>query len=281
MIKNKIPDYELYKAKFLTGMSLEKIGHEYRLCAYRLGKALKEDGVVIARNNQKYTYNTSFFNHIDTEEKAYWLGFLYADGYVSKRTSIELCLAKVDENHLEAFRDKIAPGAPLRPKKIKLKDKVFQAVRLTVTSKEIKEQLDRLHCFNSKSLTLKFDKELLSPKLTRHFIRGYFDGDGSVYASGWTLSGNGEFLSALQTYLLEHAPGYTEVAVFKDKRSNVYSINKGAPRAALKFLDYIYSDASVYLERKYNKYVELSKHLPQRAEMLVSKSRKKSGRLKC
>lgn len=280
MKKERIANYELYKTKFLAGTSLEKISKEHHICAYKLGKALKEDGVIIVRNNQKHTYNTDFFECIDTEEKAYWLGFLYADGYVSKRTTMELALAKVDEKHLEAFRDLIAPDASLEFRETKLKDKVYHFVRLTFTSKKIKEQLNRLNCLNNKSLTLQFNENLLPDNLMRHFLRGYFDGDGSIYHSGWSLAGNAEFLKALQNYLLKHVPGYTEVVVHKDKRSNVSSINKGTPRAALKFLHYIYQNATVYLERKYNKYIELSKHLPQRAEMRVSKSRKNTGTLK-
>lgn len=280
MKKDRIPNYELYKAEFLAGVSLEKISKKYHTCAYKLGKALKEDGVVIVRNNQKHTYNTEFFKHIDTEEKAYWLGFLYADGYIGKRTTMELALAKADEKHLEAFRDCIAPKVPLEPREIKLKGKMFHAVRLSFTSKEIKDQLNSLGCLNKKSLTLQFNKNLLTSDLMRHFLRGYFDGDGCIYATGWVLSGNAKFLTAVQTYLLEHVSGYTQVEVRKDKRSNIYSVSKGTPRAALRFLHYIYQNATIYLERKYNKYIELSKHLPQRAEMLVSKSRKKSGRLK-
>lgn len=281
MRKDKIKNYELYKTKFLNGMSMAKIAKEYKICPYNLGKALKEDGVIVVSNNQRHKYNTAFFKHIDNEEKAYWLGFFYADGYVGKRTTMELALAKVDENHLEKFRDCIAPGVLLENKKIMFKNQIFHAVRLTFTSKEIKEQLSKLNCLNNKSLTLQFDKNMLSSDLNRHFIRGYFDGDGSVYKMGWTLSGNLGFLTALQDYFIEHIKGYTPVNIFKDKRSNVYSLSKGTPRAALKFLHYIYKDATIYLERKYKKYIELAKHLPQRTEMSVSKSRKKSGRLKC
>lgn len=43
----------------------------------------------------------TYFENIDTEEKAYWLGFLYADGYVNaNEDKIELCLAEKDFHHL-------------------------------------------------------------------------------------------------------------------------------------------------------------------------------------
>ena len=46
------------------------------------------------------------FENIDTEEKAYWLGFLYADGYVNaNEDKIELCLAEKDFHHLEKFKN--------------------------------------------------------------------------------------------------------------------------------------------------------------------------------
>jgi hypothetical protein len=97
--------YTKYKEEYLSGVSLEKIGQKYHICPYRLGKALKKDGIVIIRHNQKHNYNSSIFELIDSEEKAYWLGFLFADGYISKnKQTLEVGLSEIDKSHLEKLR---------------------------------------------------------------------------------------------------------------------------------------------------------------------------------
>lgn len=277
MIKHRITDYELYKKKFLSGTSLEKIGKEHKICAYRLGKALKEDGVVIAQNNQRHKYNIDFFKTIDSEEKAYWLGFLYADGYVGKSSKMELCLKYSDMDHLRKFRDVISPTLPIQPRVIRLKKREYKACRISFTNNIIKQQLGDLGCYNCKSHSLKFSRKIVDLKLMPHFIRGYFDGDGCIFKSGWTISGNKEFLTKLQEFIVALNIGHTAVKIYKDKRGAVHSLQKGTPRAALKFLDYIYNNCTIYLKRKYTLYNTLRQHLPQRAEMRVCKSRKKSG----
>ena len=278
MIKDNIADFEKYKEKFLRGESLVKIGSKYKVCPRRLGKALKEDGVAIRRNNQKYAYNLEFFDKIDSEEKAYWLGFLYADGYIGKSTAMELTVKAGDRAHLCKFRDHICADLPIADKIVTLKGKKYPACRLSFTSGIIKSQLCKLGCINRKTDTLRFSDTLCPTEYTPHFIRGYFDGDGCIVDCGFSLCGNCEFLRGLQRYIVKNAIGYTAVKILKDKRANVWKIQKLTPRAALKFLHFIYLNSHIHLDRKYVMYKKLSQHLPQRAEMRVRKSRKKPGR---
>ena len=76
-----------------------------------IGKILNLDRAAVSRNLKKLGIDTSrntlikdIFRQIDTEEKAYWLGFLYADGYVSKYNQVEVSLALKDKNHLEKLK---------------------------------------------------------------------------------------------------------------------------------------------------------------------------------
>ena len=114
------------------------------------------------------------FETIDTEEKAYWLGFLYADGSVgSKEHKIELGLAEQDLKQIEKFRDFIGINNKIsyRP--------TTKSYRYSFRSEFCKEDLIKQGCMPKKSLILKFPTEDQVPQnLIRHFIRGYFDGDG-------------------------------------------------------------------------------------------------------
>ena len=114
------------------------------------------------------------FETIDTEEKAYWLGFLYADGSVSsKEHKIELGLAEQDLKQIEKFRDFIGIM-----NKISYRS-TTKSYRYSFRSESCKEDLIKQGCVPKKSLILNFPTENQVPKnLIRHFIRGYFDGDG-------------------------------------------------------------------------------------------------------
>ena len=116
------------------------------------------------------------FEIIDTEEKAYWLGFLYADGSVgSKEDKIELGLAEKDLKHIEKFRDFMNIT-----NKISYREST-RSYRISFRSSKCKQDLINKGCIPKKSLILEFPNEKQVPNnLIKHFIRGYFDGDGSI-----------------------------------------------------------------------------------------------------
>jgi hypothetical protein len=118
--------------------------------------------------------NIDIFQNIDTEEKAYWLGFLYADGCVhSQENKIELGLAEKDYEHLNKFRNFLQIK-----NKIAYRDST-KSYRLSFRSKKSKQDLIALGYIPCKSLLLHFPNSQQVPDyLIKHFIRGYFDGDG-------------------------------------------------------------------------------------------------------
>ena len=123
-----------------------------------IGKILNLDRAAVSRNLKKLGFDTSrntlikdIFHIIDTEEKAYWLGFLYADGYVSKYNQVEVSLALEDEDHLIKLKDFINTNTKI------IKDD--HRCRLLFCSKELVKDLANLGCINNKSLILTFPTE--------------------------------------------------------------------------------------------------------------------------
>ena len=106
------------------------------------------------------------FNKIDTEEKAYWLGFLYADGSVgSKEDKIELGLAEKDLKHIEKFRDFMNIT-----NKISYRERT-KSYRMSFRSIQCKQDLINKGCVPKKSLILNFPNENQVTKLLiRHLI---------------------------------------------------------------------------------------------------------------
>ena len=195
------------------------------------------------------------FEIIDTEEKAYWLGFLYADGSVgSKEDKIELGLAEKDLKHIEKFRDFMNIT-----NKISYREKT-KSYRMSFRSAQCKQDLINKGCVPKKSLILNFPNENQVPKyLIRHFIRGYFDGDGwftnteKCFQVG--IIGTENFIN-----------GFLDSIENIDKKNKIFDVHRedgakryifGAYNDVLNFLNWIYKDSNIYLDRKYKKFIEI------------------------
>lgn len=126
---------------------------------------------VITQGKRKDHFIENIFNKIDTEEKAYWLGFIYADGNIHKYT---LCieLNSKDVEHLEKFKLFLGSSRKIEYRKNK------PAARFKVHSKLIKESLAKHGIFPAKSKTITMPN--INAKLEHHFWRGYWDGDGWI-----------------------------------------------------------------------------------------------------
>lgn len=240
---------------YKEGKSLTQIGKELNVNRKRLSKEFKKLGITIIQNGQKYFYDYSVFKKIDTEEKAYWLGFLYADGYVNIEKGIELTLAEYDYDHLVKFRKFMGDESI----DISYKNSA-NAYRVCIYSKEIASDLVNLGCIQAKSLILQFPSEEQVPNhLINHFMRGYFDGDGCVYYShgqlAFSILGTSEFLDTYESYVLESMNRDNPTKRLHDKRliNNTESIQYTGNVQCKKWFDFLYKDATIYLQRKYNK----------------------------
>lgn len=208
--------------------------------------------------SRKSHVNDHIFDSIDTEEKAYWLGFLYADGNVhlhSKSWKVELGLQEQDYEHLVKYAAFIgySKQPSYRPK--------TKSYRIVTGSRLMAEQLMSKGCVPRKSLILTFPSYDVVPKeLMRHFIRGYFDGDGCITLRHNvnstvpipSLLGTKEFLQGLLNEI-----GFADTQIIKKEEwtaSNTYNL-VFRKEQGYRFLDYMYKDAAVFLQRKYNRYL--------------------------
>lgn len=127
---------------------------------------------------KRYVQDNSFFEKIDTERKAYWLGFLYADGCVYEKSEnnkiVILQLHPDDKYIINEFLKDINSDRPIYTDK-----KGY--VSTCIGNTKMANDLINLGCVPRKSLILKFPSEEIVPQnLIRHFIRGYMDGDGCI-----------------------------------------------------------------------------------------------------
>jgi len=247
---------DLFNANLYPKQIATKLGIGYSL----VYKRLKDLGFNINSSNSKriYPINQNFFEKIDSEEKAYFLGLLYADGNVRKKrhsfvTSIEL--VEEDKYLLDFLVSLIQPSKPLtKPKKRSNNHR--QTYSILFSSKKMGEDLINLGCIPQKSLILNLpDFDQVPEHLFNHFIRGYFDGDG-----GFSHRGNGLKIKITSSNLF-----CSKLKIFFESISIKcfhYKTNKNtgdivicSKENCLKFGEFIYSNASILMNRKLNKYL--------------------------
>lgn len=256
-------------------MSAPKISLLYDVKTAQVYYLLKKYGISCRSNTEKntsFSVNHDFFECIDSADKAYWLGFLYADGYVTKQHKIGLALSKADASHVEQFRKAVESTHTIHSYFSRGFSR-SEYVRLIFSSQKMVKDLERLGCVQQKSLILAFpsDKQVPSTYL-KDFVRGYIDGDGSITTGGkhhpirLKICGTRQFLGGLREYFNTIiAPDKIETELekrHKDSKNN-YSLTVNSSQRVLRILDELYNGATTYLDRKYTLYLRKCSALKQ------------------
>lgn len=241
--------------EYLNGESLTNLEKKYKCKRQNIAIVLLYNGYDVENRQNRTKFNETIFDNIDSEEKAYWLGFIFADGYISSsKYTFELCLKGSDKKHLDKFNNFMQHEDQNHVKlsNIKLNGKIFERCRWSVTNKHLWKTLNNLGCTPQKSLTLQFPNLNIfkTKNLICHFIRGYFDGDGSFSRTinARTVSPN---VSLLGTY--EFLSQISNVSTIKghflhDKRHDQNThIMYFTQFDTIIFLDYIYIEMHLYI----------------------------------
>lgn len=257
------------------------LAKEYGVTKAAIRQWLIKRGVEVRNDHFKlrrtYELNEDYFRNIDTEEKAYFLGLSYADGCNHEAKNVfQIFLQEEDKEILEKFRLAIQYEKPLRFIDLNTKNQNHKnQFGLVVNSQKFSQILASQGCVSAKSLILEFPSEDVLPQhLVRHFIRGYYDGDGGIYhytskitklkyekskpflqdtvQIGITSAIN--FLTKLKEYV-EKEVGITTSKLMIANKSEITRRFACSNRKAIKILDWMYKDATIYMERKHQKYL--------------------------
>jgi hypothetical protein len=218
----------------------------------------------LMHQNRKYHVNTHYFETINTEGKAYWLGFLYADGSVhSNKPVITLSLAKRDKDHLTKFKRHLNSGHPIKP--------VNGLMSVGIGSVSLKSDLIRLGVKPNKSTTGSPCLTKIPLPLRQHFWRGVFDGDGWVCYNGvkgrnkghWQvgLCGTLETVVEFYDYIYTHL-GVSPYIDHRDLNKNFARVSYNSLEAAKAVTKLLYSNSTVFLSRKLELVRELDLYQP-------------------
>lgn len=281
-IRAKCFDLDLFKnspwtddeIKFVKENYMEMKTSDISQMLSRTMSAIELKAKKLGLKKYPYTCDYHYFDEINTEEKAYWLGFLTADGWINKNdknsagvTGIELQYG--DINHLKKFNKSIGGNYKItdrwRPCTISTSDqkKEHHMCCIRIFSLTMYNSLANKGFTKNKS----FDCGIpyLREDLIKHFIRGYFDGDGCLCFTNKSFHIN--FTTASKTLnddisrvLKFENFNIVESTYVNNYNTTIYRLDLSRQQDKINFLDWIYQDANVYLDRKYKKYIKVKKY---------------------
>lgn len=247
---------------YLSGVSRVDIAKKYNICADSIYNLfLKYDLKVksLSHAKQRYKINENYFDKIDTPNKAYILGLLWADGCnMPEKHEIKISLQENDRHILESIKEELEFDKPLSFIDYTKKNSRYKnQYALVICNKHISERLNLLGMTKAKSLTLEWPQCII-PDLYRHFIRGYLDGDGCIYVgkgnSEVSFVGTIMFIQELRKILQENLGINLSIKTQKCYK-DVTKIGTVHGNIQIhKILEWIYQDSDLKLTRKYEKY---------------------------
>lgn len=248
---NDILEYAFKECK--NGASITSVAKELNINDETLAKdLLQKYGYKPGSDGKKYC-DSDYFEEINTKEKAYWLGFFSADGYVNQSTrSIEFCLK--DKEAIISFKEALKSQH-----KISCKDGKYY--RVSIKDKKMSEDLLSLNLDNNKTYNYSIPINKIPKKLMSHFLRGYFDGDAYIGINRFNkpvisvVEAAKDVMFNIKNIIKEELD--IDFNVRYNKR-NLYVFSITGEKAK-KILEYIYKDSNkeIRLKRKYKKYKEI------------------------
>ena len=283
-ISDTLTPKKLEDLYYTQNKSLQDIANEYKCTRpmikllmekYGLKRRTRDKARVLAIKEGKFNnffcddINESFFSEW-SPAMTWVLGLLFTDGCISGgRVSIY----SVDIQLLEKVKNLLGSSKSIA-KKVQSYDKSKHIYRFEFYRKKMRDDLLKLGLIQRKSLIMQFPE--IPEEYMRHFIRGCWDGDGSVYISNGKLNasyvcGSKDFIKRLILELFKigihrkkhlkyksHFGTKFPVAIHKSKRSKSYSIKLNTQENIVTLFHYFYDgvDESMYLSRKYTVFVE-------------------------
>jgi ribosomal protein S25 len=254
--------------QFHNRVSLHTIANQYGLSQPVIRNVVKDMGFL--PQQRRSDLNENYFDVVDSETKAYWLGYLAADGTIRVReqvdrsgkrktrgNSIHLKLSTMDEEHLKKFRDEVCPNSVMKYATSIVKTKkgnisTSYTVILNLHSNHIVNQIVDKGVGPRKTFTI--GKPNIEEKYIKHYIRGLFDGDGCVSIQ------DGKRLNYKITTASENMNTFLS-ELFESLGINMIRMGIncviGRKEDTMKFYNYLYDDATIWLERKKDKTISV------------------------
>lgn len=253
---------------YQNNVSLRCLSKKYHYNRLEISKWLEDIGVKSTKGNhyRKYFHDIDFFEKIDTEEKAYWLGFMFADGFIMDNSNrygedhFGLSVAADSADVIEKFKSSLQATNPITYDHGGNRYGKQTLHRLILTSQKTVDDLINKGCVKKKTLILEPPK-FVPDELLHHFLRGFFDGDGSLIRAAKKKSTYVGFevdftTTKAMAEWIQNILGYGSISKERRRKYTWYWKISGNQQV-IKFYHYLYDDATIWMDRKYKKFQEL------------------------
>jgi hypothetical protein len=243
--------------RYKEGESAFNLAKSFGVSHAPITRALRLGGVLKRTHSQATTRHQcdhSFFNSIDSEAKAYWLGFLAADGGIMFGDTIRLALAPYDRDHLERWRAAIQATQPVYESK---HQSGYVHYGVNVTSQEMTSALAEFGIVQGKTFSIQWPE--LPSEMLRHFARGYSDGDGGfvIAARGdvkFSVTSYKDLIEGFQSYLMRCCELRLTKLYARHKDSpHIVTMTYSGSNQVARIFHHLYDEATVFLPRKRDK----------------------------
>lgn len=250
-------------ADYNNGLGCFKLSKKYGCSEAGILKLLDRYDVVKRGPERTYSFNEKFFDKIDTQEKAYILGLIAADGSVSDYT---MSLSLMDKDIIEKTAVALSANSIIEEPPIKGRQKQ-QQYKIRLNSKYFVDSLEKVGILHGKTINLKFPSEDIVPiDLIRHWIRGFHDGDGSLIAPTnkgnryiFKFIGTSHVIRGLEQTITECLNFPVSVFPTTNTKIELLQLACGTRSYVKKFLDWIYEGSTIHMDRKYQRYQDFLK----------------------
>lgn len=275
-------NHEIYNRiveKYISGLSQYKISYDLLVNDQTIRKELNKRNIQrrsYSENNRRYNRNSHYFDKIDTQNKAYILGLLFADGCNhTDHSAITISLQEEDRYILEFVKSELEYEGPIRFVPLHEKNENYKdQYTLCINDPYMSKHLEKLGIVNAKSLIITFP-DYIRMKFINHFVRGYFDGDGCISSNAVTgkprvsICGTYDFCEKLSNII--HAMNGS-CSIYHPKQctgKNTYTLNIQGYNSVNNFMEWLYCDAEFKMDRKYQKYLSIKESYKTNVNSLI------------
>jgi len=257
--KRKLSQSQIDEILFLypSGMNTCELGKKFSVTHSTISDLLKFYGIFLrtpSEVKQIYDINEQAFDKL-TFRNAYWLGFIYADGYICEKSNcLTIKLKSTDRIILEEFKKFLRSSHPIRI----AKDKNYRAIRIRIKNKYLMNRLREIGLHQKKSLDLEFPS-ILPINLYSDFIRGYFDGDGTIYVGKkkpisyeWNITSSKDFVIKAQNILMKYC-NLRKTKLRIDPETSISVLRYAGRKQVWRIAEFLLRNGGFYLPRKLEK----------------------------
>lgn len=243
--------------RYEGGEGTWKIAKSYNTYPQKINDLLRSNGITIRKDSRKNTFDLSFFEEINSPEKAYCLGYLYGDGSINKNG---VSFFSADRDVI----DKISNVTQFsRKPELDLRGKL-DIYYIRLNSRKVVKDVKKLGRNQYKKDLVWVDDTIVPNNLKKYFILGLYDSDGGLYFNKTDLIRDISIAFTGSKSIIVELSNFIEVeldiemnAIYKHKECYLHYLRSYKKSTIITILDWLYDRAPIYMKRKHDKYLQL------------------------